>query len=59
MVPLVSLALAVMVRFEPAVMLLLLAGLVIEMAGKALTVTVTGLDVVETPLTSVALAVNV
>ena len=60
MVPLVSEALAVMLKLEPAVMVLPSDGLVMETIGEAsLTVMDTALDVVETPLESVALAVRV
>ena len=63
MVPLVSEALAVMLKLEPAVMVLPSDGLVMETAGgadgAAATVMDTALDVVETPLASVALAVRV
>ena len=50
-----------MVRLEPAVIVLPLAGLVMEMTGVDVvkTLIVMGLEVVETPLVSVALAVKV
>jgi hypothetical protein len=63
MVPLLSEAVAVMGMFEPAVTLLPLVGFVIATIGTdwlltgAVTVTVIGLDVTETPLVSVATAV--
>lgn len=57
--PFVSEALAVTVRVEPVLKLLPLAGLVIDTTGveDEVTVIVTGLEVDEMPLVSVALAV--
>ena len=62
MVPLVSEALAAIVILEPAITLLPLAGLVIETTGDdeaVVTVIVIGLDIVDTPLASMALAFRV
>ena len=63
MLPLVSDALAVRVILDPAVKLLALAGLVMATTGEdeaaVVTVMVIGLDIVDTPLASVALAFKV
>lgn len=62
MVPFVSDALAVIVRLDPVVRLVPLAGLVIDTTGEdggAVTVIVIGLESVDTPFVSVALAVMV
>ena len=60
MLPLVSEALAVMLKLEPAVILLPLDGLVMATTGAAgaVTVTATGLELTETPLASIATAMN-